>query len=329
MASCFREGVTEMLFHLTFRFRSLSPLILVLGMGIVATPAFAANKAVIIGPTYPGGLPFDDTIAQTRANQIAASIKKWGNWDAGNVGSLTGGVTCAQITGAITAAAAGMVADDIFLLIYHGHGSYDSDLETVGPALDTCDESIWPSAHCFDDAVTTALGTLPATVRKFVVLASCYSGGFWNGTDPPGDLENLTKIGLLAAVSECECLTEPSTFVDNLLARTDPAGWPGKGTVTFQEFIDAVMAGAAGSAFNSNRWADPLPKCPCSVPDPIGSTSDFDYNPEFKFAGSFDPDTVIFVNPLIPALSPGGVLVFGVLLSGAMYFALRRRRGRS
>jgi hypothetical protein len=302
-------------------------------MGIVAAPAFAANKAVIIGPTYPGGDSFDDTIAQTRANQIAASVKKWGNWDAGDVSALTGGVTCAQITGAITGAAAGMQADDIFLLIYHGHGSYANDFETVGPALDTCDESIWPSAHCFDDAVTTALGTLPATVRKFVVLASCYSGGFWNGTDPPGDFENLTKIGLLAAVSECECLPEApggggSPFVNNLLARTDPAGWPGKGTVTFQEFIDAVMAGAAGSAFNSNRWQDELPKCPCEEPDPIQGTSDFDYNPEYQFDTQFDGGTLIFISPNIPVLSPGGVVVFGVLLSGAIYFTLRRRGTR-
>jgi hypothetical protein len=277
-------------------------------MAIAATTALAANKAVIIGPTYPGGDPFDDTIAQTRANQISGSIKKWGNWDADDVNTLTGGVTCAQISGAITGAAAGMQADDIFLLVYHGHGSYLNDLESVGPAADTCDESLWPTQHCLDDAVTTSLGTLPAAVRKFVVLASCYSGGFWNGTDPPGDLENLTKIGLLAGAGECQCLPEPSAFVNNLLARTDPAGWPGKGAVTFQEFIDAVMAGAAGSAFNSNRWA-PLPKCPCEEPDTIGQTSDFDHVPEFQTDGSFDPDTVIFIATLLPSVSHLGLVL--------------------
>ena len=35
-----------------------------------ASRAIAANKAVIIGPAYPGPPAFDDTIAQTRANQI-------------------------------------------------------------------------------------------------------------------------------------------------------------------------------------------------------------------------------------------------------------------
>ncbi len=252
--------------------------------------ATAANRAVVIGPSYPGGPAFDDTIASDRADQIADSLEQWGNW-AGNVNRLTGAVTCQNIYDAIAAAAAQHQPGDIFLLIYHGHGSYVANGETVPPAADTCDETIYPSTNCLDDAVKAALAGIPAGVRKMVVLASCYSGGFWNGQDA-GDLERLTEICLLSGADECSCLPEPSTFVDNLLAKVAPAGWPNQNSVTFQQFIDAVMNGAAGSAVNQNRW-NTLPKCPCEEPDPVYELCDFDFAAAFDTTGDIDLRSVL------------------------------------
>lgn len=267
-------------------------------LGIACTAAQAANKAVVVGPTYPGGPAFDDTIAQERADQMAASLEKWGNWK-NNVNKLTGNVTCANIATAIANAGAGMQAGDIFLFIYHGHGSYVLDNETVPPAADTCDETIWPNQDCLDDDLQAALAGLPNGVRKLVILASCYGGGFWNGQDE-GDLEKLTQICLLTGADECSCLPEPSTFVDNLLARLDPTGWPGQDSVTFQEFLDAVTAGAAGSAVNQNRWVD-LPKCPCEEPDPIHELCDFDYYAYFERTLDFDTLETALVKDTQPA----------------------------
>ncbi len=268
-----------------------------LSLSLCVVPALAANKAVIVGPTYPGGAAFDDTIANTRANAIGASLAKWSNWNAGDISVLPGNANCNAITAAIAAAGPGMVAGDCFLFIYHGHGSFVTDDE-VAPAADTCDESIWPSAHCLDDAVATSLAGLPAGVRKFVILASCYSGGFWNGSDPPGDLETVGNTCLLAGCSECQCLPEPSAFVNNLLAKIDPAGWPGGGNVTFAQFINAVMAGANGSVVNGQRWGTTLPKCPCEEPDPVEELCDFDFDAEYQLDELFYLTEDFLVNEL-------------------------------
>jgi len=287
----------------------------------------AGNCAVIIGPTYPGGDPFDDTIAQTRANAMAASLNQWGNW-AGGVTTLTGGVTCAQITTAIGNCAATLVPGDIFLLIYHGHGSYVSDAEMVPPAADTCDETIWPNQDCTDDAITAALAGINPNVRKFVILASCYSGGFWNGNDPAGDKESLTTKLFLAGCAECECLPEPSVFVNNLLAKLDPAGWPGQNTVTFQEFVNAVTAGATGAVVNSRRWSPqgPLPKCPCST-DNVQGLYDFSFSPRVQLTAPFDTSGIFLDLTTVPAMPVWGLGVLGVLVVSAGLFWLSRRGG--
>jgi len=296
-------------------------------LALVRIPeSLGANQAIIIGPTYPGGPAFDDVIAQTRANQMSQSLSKWGNWNAANIQTLTGGVTCANITAAINTAAGNLQANDIFLLIYHGHGSFLNDVEVVPPARDNCDESIWPNQHCLDDAITASLGAIPAGVSKFIILACCYSGGFWNGNDPPGDLERLTKICLLAGCSECQCLPEPSVFVNNLLQRLDPGGWPGQNSVTFQGFIDSIRTGATGSTVNSNRWGTPLPKCPCTEPDSVFRLYDFDWQADVSVDTGFKVYDVFlrvtqhgslqFSSPTYSVLENGGSVTITVTRTG-------------
>lgn len=274
---------------------TLIPLLMMSFCLLGVPEAFAENRAIIIGPNYPGGRPFDDTIAKERAEQMSQSLAQWANWDPANINTLFGDVNCAQIYAAISAAAAELQTGDIFLLIYHGHGSHLIDVENVLlGAANTCDETILPFAegalrdHCTDDAINTALEAIPAVVPKFIILASCHSGGFWHGHDPPGDLENTVRICLLAGCGEDEGLPEPeggSTFVNNLLDRLDRSGWPNQNIVTFQEFIDAVMDGAAGSAVNSNHWGIPLPKCP-NEPN-VFDKYDFDFHAKFYADGVF------------------------------------------
>lgn len=112
-------------------------------------------------------------------------------------------------------------SDDILVVYMHGHGTFgwapgDDGEETTDRMYDEAISlSNDGSSYWYDDDMFTLLnefGGTPRGTSTWVILDSCFAGGFWgnNNPDDVGDLEKLTGIhggpqgfvGLLAAAPE-------------------------------------------------------------------------------------------------------------------------------
>lgn len=231
--------------------------------GLVNSPALAVHRAIMVGPNYAGGQTFDDTIAADRMTAMKNQFALWGNWNAANIGVLTGAVTQAQVTNAI--AGAGVGANDVFVFVYHGHGDY-----STSPAANVVGDP--PEEQYFlpggggqlmdDDTLRTALNGLPATAVKLVINISCYGGGFQN------DLATLQRHAFMAGGGELQTIPENlnmgmvdfngQPFFAKLYANANPANLAAVDTnmdnkISIGEYYNA--SAVAGSVF-AHRWQE-------------------------------------------------------------------------
>src|SRR5262245_45122869 len=107
--------------------RGISCALLVVSVltGVCGSAASAQTfRAVMVGPNYPPppANRGDARSAADRVTAMSARFALWGNWNANNITVINGGVTPNQVTNAI--GNAGVGANDVFVLFYHGHGTY-------------------------------------------------------------------------------------------------------------------------------------------------------------------------------------------------------------
>lgn len=129
-----------------------------------------------------------------------------------------------DVTDAIARLNNRMGPEDTLLVYASGHGSNLTTSMGKGEAysggLTYSDECIDVGFDLYDDWLTSALAGsddpdswVIGNVQKWVMLDSCYSGGFWGWDDiDEGDLENLSNIGLLAAAPEDQAAWMPGGF---------------------------------------------------------------------------------------------------------------------
>ncbi|MEQ8958076.1 MAG: C13 family peptidase [Coleofasciculus sp. C2-GNP5-27] len=200
-------------------------------------------RSLMVGPHYPGGASFDDTIAGTRMTNLSNQFALWSNWEPENMNVLTGAVTSEGITQAIMNA--GVDDNDFFTFVYHGHGSSNECYSLPGERM-------------FADELHSALAGLPATSTKLVVNLSCYGGSFWN------ELSTLNNIAFFSGAGATEVLPEPPRFYTNLFNNANPNNiefidWNSDNRISISEYYTAsqvVDRGANSQYNNSNSILD-------------------------------------------------------------------------
>jgi hypothetical protein len=283
----------------------------------LAGTAHAVNHAIIVGVDYgrPGQMWGQDAI------NVSAALGAKANWNAANIITISGNagnaVTKNAILGAIAAKANALQAGDGFLFYYSGHGSFfgePGDMEItpqMGQARNVCDESLYITAgaggRIGDDELTTALNAFNANVNKLSFLDSCFSGGFWNGSDN-GDLDRVAKSTLIAAADENSTAPGSSDITNNWL------GWLAINNNNFNlQNMGAMNLIGMFNAIKPGAVNNPQQKLPPGFRE--------SYNPEYdSFPGApFHPGRAeIWTN--VPG--PG---VLGLLGAGLVF--ARRRRG--
>jgi|GEM_PF-2250663 len=292
------------------------------GVAMSGGGALGVNHAVIVGVDYgrAGQMWAPD------ANNVAAALGgQAANWNAANIIVLSGNgggvVTAAGILGAIGAKAAAAAAGDGFLFYYSGHGSFFDDvldrervmgdLINPGRARNACDETLFVSGGAAgsigDDALRTAMNAFNANVNKLAFLDSCFSGGFWNGTDA-GDLDLVVNQSLIAAADENSTAPGSSNITNNWI------NWMGTNAFNLQAMNAAALTGMF-NVIKPGAVNNPQQKRPPGFPeqyDPI-----FD---SFPGAPNHPANAEIWTNTTIP--TPGSIALLSV---GAMIVGRRRR----
>jgi hypothetical protein len=309
---------------------------LVAGMvtGFVLAPtgaqAVPSYHALLVGPHYPGGNAFDDTIAGTRMNQFATEMGQWGNWNPANITTLTGVLAANSFLDALTAKQQVVDKDDVFVLIYHGHGDSDwfrtqvlnppapkfgNDGEIIPPngiAANVQDEALTfrsdatAQFQMTDDALGAAMRGFSATATKLVITISCFGGGMWGGGD--GDMGPTdNRIAFIGGVRENHFCPEPPPIYQKLFATVENGN---SGTISIQDLYTSV---ASTGAVTGDHWF---------VGDiPAGVSTSF----ESMLAGTYDVD---FMMPIFFDVSEApGMAMLGLGLAG-LGAATRRRRAR-
>ena len=240
---------------------------------LLLTPGIASAvpiyHALLVGPEYPGGQAFDDTIAATRMKKMAQEIGEWNNWKPANITTLTGVLGANSWVDALFAKQQVVDDDDFFLLIYHGHGDSDwrRSLETPalpkfgndgektppnGIAVNKEDESFnfrndaTAEFHLTDEALGKAMRDFNKNATKLVIAISCFGGGMWGGGD--GDMETASRIAFYGAVKEDQVCAEPPDFYDNLLKAIEKENTK---TISIADWYN--MSKTSGSV-TGNHW---------------------------------------------------------------------------
>jgi len=266
-------------------------------------------KAILVGMNY------DQNWAQwyKDATALRDVMLTWDNWKApGAIITLLGAkASSTDINGAL--GGAGVGSDDFFLFYYSGHGSFttnESD-ETVPPALDKSDETLYASGsphQYWDDRARSDFGGYPADAYKLAVLDSCYSGGFWNGADtgpaPQGDLEKVPQTVLLASVPENKKSPASSDFTNALIEGATknsgtgfaPADADMDYTITVQEWFGWAQSRVPpGLIFGHRKGSDP------NVPleEDLNQTTQTENDPQEFYYSSSNLDWIVFLdNPI-------------------------------
>ncbi len=281
---------------------------------LAAAQTLAVNHAIVVGVDYRAGQLWAQD-ARNVANRLGADA----NWNNANITLIAGNagmaVTPGAIMNAIAAKAGALRAGDSFLFYYSGHGSFygdPNDMEVVpqgGRARNVCDESIWISAgangRIGDDQLTTAFAAFPANINKLAFLDSCFSGGFWNGSDA-GDLDRVAKTTLIAAADENSTAPGSSDITNNWLTwlTNNAFNLQNMGAMNLINMFNAIKPGAVNNPQQKN---------------PPGFN--MEYNPEydsFPNAPMHPGNAEIWTN--VPA--PGVLTLLGVL----SIVTVRRRR---
>jgi hypothetical protein len=209
--------------------------------------------AVLVGPHYPGGATFDDTIAGTRMTDLATELGEWDNWDPANITTLTGAVTKADITNALSEKSTEVNDGDFFLFVYHGHGDYGNGNggESSLSAVDE-DFSLPGGAEFTDDELGAAIGGFSNDATKLAIALSCFGGGMWGGGD--GDMPTTANTAFFAGSGELQTLSEPPAFYTNLFNAIQPEN---SGTITIEDLYN--VCNAAGGSSMDNWDIDEIP----------------------------------------------------------------------
>ena len=117
------------------------------------------------------------------AVDFAAALAAQSNWDAGNITTiLDRQATAANIWAALNAMSAASDANDQCVFFFSGHGGWSTDQapidESNGRDEYICETDL--TNNIYDDALGQWVTNLPTT-NVFVVLCSCFSGGFIKG----------------------------------------------------------------------------------------------------------------------------------------------------
>lgn len=185
------------------------------------------------------------------------------------------------------------------------------DLINPGRARNACDETLFISGggagSVGDDALTTAMNAFNANVNKLAFLDSCFSGGFWNGTDA-GDLDGVVNQSLIAAADENSTAPGSSNITNNWIT------WMGLNAFNLQAMNAAALTGMF-NAVKPGVVNNPQQKMPPGFPetyDPIFES--------FPGAPNHPANAEIYTNTTIP--SPGSLAVLGM---GSLVLVTRRR----
>jgi uncharacterized repeat protein (TIGR01451 family) len=269
-------------------------------------------KAILVGMNYAES--WEQWLKDATA--LRDVMKTWDNWKGGTINVIGAGASAPGIAGSL--GGAGIGVDDFFLFYYSGHGSYTTDEndETVPPALDKCDETLYTSGapHQFwDDSARAAFDGFAAGAYKLAVLDSCYSGGFWNGEDtgplPQGDLERVSQTTLLASVPEDKISPVSSDFTHALIkgATKDATGFAPADTdkdhdITVEEWFDYAKSQVpSGLIFGHRKGSDP------NVPleEDLNQTTTSYNDPQEFYTSSSNLDWIVFLDNLIEVAKSG------------------------
>jgi len=142
----------------------------------------------------PDGVRGDLDVGNVAAKLTWASDVKtivYNNWSAPDTVAV-------DIHNAVLAIAAKAQSGDSLIFYYAGHGSGGS-----GPGVEDFINGLQGSSYQ-DDTLTSLLAdSRLADVKKFVLLDSCHSEGFWkNDSAIDNDLQTLSNISFLSAATE-------------------------------------------------------------------------------------------------------------------------------
>jgi MYXO-CTERM domain-containing protein len=289
-------------------------------LSVAAGHALAGvNYALVVGVDYaPAGQRW-----AVDATNVTAALAGNAGWNAANITTIAAAagpgaaqVNSARIAAAIAAIRPNLNAGDGFLFYYSGHGSYFMDganpevLAPAGRALDRADESLFFTMgdQMGDDALTASLATLPAGVNKLAFIDSCFSGGFWGGSDA-GDLDRVAGMSMISASDELRTAPGSSDITNNWRA------WLG-GNGFDLSTRNAVQLRAMFNAIKPGGVANPQQK----MDYPPGFSAGYDPLIDPFPGAPWHPDTAQFFTN-VPA--PGALALLGI-----GFAATRRRRPR-
>ncbi len=141
------------------------------------------RRAVCVGISDYVGTDSDLSYCDDDARDFADALAAQGNWDAGNITViLDRQATAANIWAALNAMSAASDANDQCVFFFSGHGGWSIDQapldEPNGRDEYICETNL--TNNIYDDALGQWVTDLPTT-NVFVVLCSCFSGGFIKG----------------------------------------------------------------------------------------------------------------------------------------------------
>lgn len=141
------------------------------------------RRAVCVGISDYVGTSSDLNYCDDDARDFAAALAAGGNWDAGNITTLLDrNATAANIWAALNAMSAASDSNDQCVFFFSGHGGWATDQAPIdepnGRDEYLCETNF--ADNIYDDALGQWVTDLPTT-NVFVVLCSCFSGGFIKG----------------------------------------------------------------------------------------------------------------------------------------------------
>lgn len=302
--------------------------LVLVSVGVASRLEAGTNYAVIVGVDY---VPANQKWAQDAINVRDKLVNNAG-FNMANIVLLQGNagaaVTKANVLGSLGGFSGAAMPGDSITFYYSGHGSYFGDMldpevvPAAGMAANPCDESLFIESNAqpelgriSDDELTAVFGQYNDGVKKVAFLDSCFSGGFWNGSDM-GDLDLIPLSTLIAAADENSTAPGTSDITNNWLGDIVTNGYNpmNMSAADFQALYNRI----APNAVNAPNQKSP-PGFP--VPGP-GSQSD-PYDPITDIRSVTEAHPAFFTN--VP--EPSTLVLAAAGAIGLVLFARKRTRG--
>lgn len=237
-----------------------------------SSAATSTCKALLVGLNYYQAGSQSWERWWINATAMRDALLTWNCWRNENIKLLGPNVTGQQIISNLNTMTVG--PSDTFIFYYSGHGSFGlentpGDRNEAAPAVNKRDEWLFASitpGRVTDDDLCSCFNrsNFNRSATKIVILDSCYSGGFWNGTDE-GDLEKISNIAVLASAPEDKMSPASSDLTKALVkgmtkgASGAPADANHDGTVTASEwFAYAKSQVPVGPVFGYRKQGEEL-----------------------------------------------------------------------